>query len=111
MSWPMIKVPGPKESGKWTAGRINIICFSFSDTYPRKLNNFLWQVRGWPLINWLSILWARGGFDRCAYCKKSIGPSVSCVDAGNMLPKAERFYHSRCYDSQFCRASVREVVE
>ena len=111
MGWPMIKVPGPRESGSWKAGRINIVCFSFTDTYPRRLNNFLWTVRGWPIIHWLSIFWARGGWWRCAGCKRLIGVNESCCDAGNMLSDKERYYHGFCYDRFFTRKNVNQKGE
>ena len=96
MSWPYIKVPGPKESGKYYHGRINIIFLSFTDTYPRRLNNFLWRIRDWPVIGWLSILWARSGFWRCCNCRKLITPSMGCLDQGNALAKDKRYKCCNC---------------
>ncbi len=84
-AWPRIRIPGPRESGKWSHGRIGILCFSFTDEYPARLNNFLWTVHGWPVINWISILWSRGGVLPCSHCRRTIWPHQCYIadPAGN----------------------------
>lgn len=96
MSWPTIRIPGPRSSGKWTAGDIQILCFRFSDRYPTRLNNFLWDVRGWPVIGWVTTLWARGGLLTCLGCRKKIWPSEGCGDMGNALADDKRYLCARC---------------
>jgi hypothetical protein len=83
-SWT-IRIPfQPKDSGKYFHGSFNVLCFEFSDRLPGALNNFLWDVRGLPVIQTISVFLARGGAKRCFRCNKRMYPWQTLASEGNV---------------------------
>ena len=111
-SWT-IRVPfQPKDSGKFFWGSFNVLGLEFSDRLPRRLNNFLWWIRGLPGIHIISVFLARGGIRKCYRCTKFMYPWQVLIEDGNVY---NRYFpmdtHTKCELSLKSNMALVQFIE